>query len=155
MSHSNGEERFTEVMAGLRRQRELIGRLERLAQRQGRIVRDDQFGSAREIAAEYSAVLRELRRCTETLQPSRGPTGQTHMLGDGRRGEMDRLAAENHLRMRRLMDAGQRELRMVGIKKNAIGAALQATHESQTALGAYGTRASRSPRLDLTNGAQD
>ncbi len=120
----------------LREQECLIARLERLGVRQDRLVRDDNVEAVRSLLTERERLLEELTAVIEACAELRRSIGQqSPKLGEE---ENEDLSASNKVRLRRLLAAGEQDLRVLSVRKKSAGDALRALHDMQSALIAYG-----------------
>ena len=142
-------------MALLQREETLVSRLEELADRQRRLVTEEDMESLLGLLGDRQRLSTELAGVTHELAPVRRDWSETRLsLGPRQREEADRLMEGAGKRLRCLMDKDEEDARKLSIRKEAVSQTLRAAGAAQGALSAYRAGFERAPRLDFTDAAQ-
>ena len=141
-----------EVLVLLRRQAELYGRLEALAERQKSLVTGDDIGPLLSLLAERQKLSDALMDVAGRLAPVRRRWASSRTrLPPPQRAEADRLVQEAEQRLERLIENDTRDARVLSGRRHSVATALRMTHSTGEAMSAYRTAPSAVGRLDLVS----
>lgn len=148
----NNNDTCTEAtLALLREQDALCERLEALADRQHRVIADDDSDRLMSVLSEREAVAEGLSRLASRLAPRRQEWARYRdQLDEERREEVDCLLARTRARLSRLMACDDRDARLLEARSKRVGVELQASFRGGRAVQAYGEGHLTGGRLDRT-----
>ena len=149
-SNSNANIESPEVVLSLlARQADLFRRLQTLAHRQRSLIEGDNTDPLISLLADRQHVTAELSKVGDRIGPIR-KEWQSHRErfspDDARRA--DQLLQEISDRMKRVIDSGQEDARLLSLRLKQAAVAIDSTVSSQTALTAYGASQITTSRLD-------
>ena len=141
-----------DVLALLRRQAQLYGRLEALTETQKSLVTGDDVGPLLSLLAERQKLSDALVHVAGRLAPIRRSWASSRtQLPPPQRAEADRLVHETGQRLERLIENDTRDARVLFGRRHSVAKALRMTHSTGEAMSAYRTAPSSAGRLDLVS----
>ncbi len=141
-----------EVLVLLRRQAQLYGGLEALAETQKSLVTGDDVGPLLALLAERQKLSDALMDVAGRLAPVRRSWASSRTrLPPPQRAEADRLVHEAEQRLERLIENDTRDARVLFGRRHSVAKALRMTHSTGEAMSAYRGAPSSAGRLDLVS----
>ncbi len=138
-----------EVLALLREETALYGKLETCASRQRSLVTRDDLSGLIALLADRQAVAAELTRIGRRLAPiKRNWRDYRERFTACERTEADRLVADITEYLRRAIESDEEDVRLLQARKQSVGQALCATHSTGAAISAYRSPSAGPSRLD-------
>jgi hypothetical protein len=138
-----------EVLDLLRAQIPLYVKLESQAARQRSLITRDDSSSLLSLLADRQRISADLARLGARLEPVRRDwESYRQAFTPVQREEADRMLAEIHEHIQRVIDIDEQDARLLAARKQAVADELRATHSASQAVSAYRASAGQSERLD-------
>ena len=138
-----------EVLDLLRAQIPLYVKLESHAARQRSLITRDDSSSLLSLLAERQRISADLAHLGARLEPVRRDwESHRQAFSPAQREEADRMLAEIHGHIQRVIDTDEQDARLLAARKQAVADELRATHSASQAVSAYRACAGQTERLD-------
>jgi len=138
-----------EVLAMLRAEASLYGRLAAYASRQRSLITGDDLGTLLAVLGDRRKLSVELTKIGAKLAPVRQKWERyRERFTPSQRAEAERLVSDISERLRRVIDSDEEDGRLLSARKQTVGETLRETHSTGRALSAYRTPSERPARLD-------
>ena len=138
-----------EVLGLLRAQIPLYIKLESHALRQRSLITGDDSRSLLSLLADRQRISADLARLASRLKPVRRDWASYRQgFTPAQREEADRMLAEIHEHLQRVIETDEQDARLLAARKQAVADELRATHSASQAVSAYRTSSGGVERLD-------
>lgn len=146
---SESPESAANVLTLLREQASLYKRLESFAARQRGLVLGEDSGPLLAVLAERGRLSQQLAEVGSRLAPIRKDwTSYRECLSSEQRAEAERLLHEAGVRLQRVIESDEQDVRVLSGRKQAVADSLSKTHVTSRAIHAYRVADGGTKRLD-------